>query len=200
MANPQLNNGYLKIANELVEALMRINLSPYEARLLWFIIRKTYGFNKTSDRISLSQFAKATLLDRRNVHRALQSLIQREIIVISRDDRKRISYRVQKDYSKWERSSVKMTRKKGTESNHAVIDRDDRLSSAEMRDVLSTEKSEMSSAEIPTKDILKDKIASLNFSIYEKKKLRSEDLTHEEIQARKQELMRQAKELGVEWT
>ena len=46
MANPQLEDGYTKIANEILEALAGINLSPYEGRALFFLIRKTYGWKK----------------------------------------------------------------------------------------------------------------------------------------------------------
>ena len=45
-ASPQLEDGYTRIANELIEALMRTNLSAYQSRVLWAIWRKTYGFNK----------------------------------------------------------------------------------------------------------------------------------------------------------
>ena len=54
MANPQLENGYTKVANEILDALVKIRLSPNESRLLWFIIHKTYGWHKKTDRISIS--------------------------------------------------------------------------------------------------------------------------------------------------
>jgi len=41
MANPQIENGYLKIAHEIAQALARVNLSAYESRVLWVIWRKT---------------------------------------------------------------------------------------------------------------------------------------------------------------
>ena len=43
MANPQSENGHIDIANEIGEALSRINFSAYESRILWVIWRKTYG-------------------------------------------------------------------------------------------------------------------------------------------------------------
>ncbi len=101
MVNPQVENGYTKIANELFEALMQTNLSPYESRVLYFILRKTYGFNRKTDWFTLSQFSKATGLDRRLIHRALKRLSGKRIIVIHRDDKYKIRYGFQKDYSKW---------------------------------------------------------------------------------------------------
>jgi len=59
MANPQCENGYTKIANEILEALIRADLSGQELRITLLVLRKTYGFNKKYDFISLSQMAKA---------------------------------------------------------------------------------------------------------------------------------------------
>ena len=140
LANPQTENGFTRIANELMEAMCRVNLSPYESRVLWFIIRKTYGFNKKLDRIALSQFAKKTGIDRRNVHRALKGLSAKRMIVIRKDDMGFISYGLQKDYSKWRLSSIKMT----------VISRDGKVSSKET--------TKLSSVGTPTKDNNKDTI------------------------------------------
>jgi phage replication O-like protein O len=106
MPSPQLEEGFLQIAREIAEALCRINLSPYESRVLWFVFLKTYGFKKKTDWIALSQFAKGLLLDRRNIHRALKSLSFRHMIVIGRDDKKKPTYSFQKDYSKWKLSSL----------------------------------------------------------------------------------------------
>lgn len=80
MANPQVENGYTRIANELLEALCRINLSPYEDRVLMAIMRKTFGFGKSGDAISIRQLSELTHLDFRHTHRALKSLVSRQII------------------------------------------------------------------------------------------------------------------------
>jgi len=57
MANPQPENGHTDIANEIIEALWKINLSSYEWRVLLYLLRKTYGWHKKTDQISLSQFS-----------------------------------------------------------------------------------------------------------------------------------------------
>lgn len=46
MSNPQIENGYTKIANELLEALIQAELSGAEYRIVCFIIRQTYGYNQ----------------------------------------------------------------------------------------------------------------------------------------------------------
>lgn len=100
MAAPQIENGYLKIANEIAEALYRTNLSPYEGRILWYVFRATYGYSKKSAPLSLSQIATETHLDRRNVGKAMKRLIERNIIA-STIVGKRPQYSFQKDYDTW---------------------------------------------------------------------------------------------------
>lgn len=101
---------------------MRVNLSAYETRVLWFLFRKTYGWKKKTDWITLSQFSLCIGLDRRLIHRALKELSSKKMIVIERDDGKRLRYGFQKNYEKWKLSSKKMT----------VIDSDDQLSSIQI--------------------------------------------------------------------
>jgi phage replication O-like protein O len=127
MASPQVEDGYLKIANDIIDALMKLNLSKYEWRVLLAIIRKTYGYNKKRDWITLSQFSKATgIRDRRNIHRALKKLSSKQtIVVVQADDRNRVMYGFQKDYEKWVVSSKETTR------GQSVVQRDDKVSSKE---------------------------------------------------------------------
>lgn len=140
MASPQLENGYTAIANEIIEELWKINLSPYESRVLWYIFRKTYGWKKKTDWIPLSQFAKAINLDRRLIHRSIKSLSSKKMIVISKDDSNRVSYGINKNYKQWQVSSPKMT----------VISKDDKVSSVKM--------TKLSSLKIPSKETTKETI------------------------------------------
>ena len=41
---------------------LKVNLSAYESRVLWFIFSKNNGFKKTKDWIALSRFSKSSLL------------------------------------------------------------------------------------------------------------------------------------------
>jgi len=100
MANPQKEQGYTPIANELVEQMAKFNLSSYEWRTLFALWRKTWGWGKTSDRISITQFQKITGLDRRHQFRAIKSLIRRNIVAYSGNGKVKL-YRFQKDYTLW---------------------------------------------------------------------------------------------------
>ncbi|MFB0506451.1 MAG: replication protein, partial [Thermodesulfobacteriota bacterium] len=70
-------------------------------RVLWAIIRKTWGWGKKTDWISGPQFEGLTRIDRRNIKRTLKILELRKLIVVHRDDKKTIRYGFQKDYTRW---------------------------------------------------------------------------------------------------
>lgn len=77
----QIENGnFARIHNEIAERLARTDLSGAEFRCLWFLLRKTYGYQKKEDTLSYSQFAEGTGLDKRSVRRALDRLIERNVI------------------------------------------------------------------------------------------------------------------------
>lgn len=81
MANPQKENGYTPIANEILEHLSLSSLSGSEFRILLVVIRKTYGFNKKADRISLSQFSKFTGMKHANTVKTLKMLVVNRLLV-----------------------------------------------------------------------------------------------------------------------
>jgi phage replication O-like protein O len=96
MANPQTEDGFTKIANELLDAMCQLRLSGTEYQVLMFIIRKTYGWNKKADWISGSQIVTATNLSKRTVFKALHGLVRRNVI-----NRENGVTALQKDYSLW---------------------------------------------------------------------------------------------------
>lgn len=101
MADVQLENGYVKLANELLDAFLRLRLTSYQTSIFFSIVRKTYGFNKREDQISLSQFEELTGIARRNVYRTVQELQSMNLITIRKESHMRVFYGVQKDHDKW---------------------------------------------------------------------------------------------------
>ena len=105
MANPQLENGHLRIANEVWDALAQINIPGRARQVLDVIIRKTYGFNKKRDAIAYSQFTTATGMDRRHIPRAIKTLLEMQLIRRFSDIKDGVrgvtSYSFEKDYDKW---------------------------------------------------------------------------------------------------
>jgi len=107
MANPQKEDGYVAIANDIVEALSKQTISPDEWKTMLVILRKTYGWNKKEDWISLSQFCESTGMRKPHVCRSLSKLLQRGIITRSGNGITRIgnewgsTYGFEKDFEKW---------------------------------------------------------------------------------------------------
>ena len=97
MANPQKENGYTAIANELLDALGLVKLTDYEKTVVIHIWRKTYGFSKKEDWISNSQFVLATGINKGNISRTIKSL-RNKGIVICRDNK---YLRVNKNWEEW---------------------------------------------------------------------------------------------------
>lgn len=108
MASPQCENGYTKIANEIMESLARIRI-PGEARQVFdVILRKTYGYNKKEDAISLSQFCLATGITKPNVCAALKKLKEMNLITQNHNAIANV-YSINKDYSQWKPLPKKIT-------------------------------------------------------------------------------------------
>jgi phage replication O-like protein O len=101
MANPQLEEGHLALAHEIVESLAKIRISGTEWQLLWVILRKTYGWHKKVDVISLSQFQAMTGLSRPHIVRYLKNLLQKRVIFIAKISKDAVVYGFNKDYEKW---------------------------------------------------------------------------------------------------
>lgn len=102
MSTPQLENGYTSIANELIEVFIRSNLSSQELRLILLVIRKTYGFHKKEDYISLSQMANTLNTSIVRCSQVINSLQQKNIITLKENIKgKTKKYKFNKDYSKW---------------------------------------------------------------------------------------------------
>ena len=118
MASPQVENGYTKIANEIIEALAKIRINGEARQMLDVIIRKTYGFNKKQDRISTSQFVEATGLPYYAIHKARHKLLKMGIIevlpkkvigITQKGNSQILTYSFQKDYTKWQPLPKKVT-------------------------------------------------------------------------------------------
>jgi phage replication O-like protein O len=60
MASPQVENGFTKIANELLEELPTLEISGRAFRCLLVIIRETYGWRRKEAAISNYKFSKLT--------------------------------------------------------------------------------------------------------------------------------------------
>ncbi|WP_048606433.1 replication protein [Providencia rettgeri] len=76
-----LDNGYTRIANELLEAVMLANLTQHQLLVFFAIARKTYGYNKKSDWVGNEQLSKLTGMLPHKCSAAKSELVSRGILL-----------------------------------------------------------------------------------------------------------------------
>ena len=90
----------MDLANELSEQFCRLQLSGYQWRILWVILRQTYGWHKKTERISLSTFEERTGIPQKHLVPPLNELVDRNIVI--KDPSTYITtYGLQKNYELW---------------------------------------------------------------------------------------------------
>lgn len=97
---PQVEDGFTRIANELLDAILAARLTTREMSVLMAIIRKTYGYNKKEDDISASQIGALSGMARAHVTNTL-NLLAKKRIINKRQGVYGCIVGVQKDYSQW---------------------------------------------------------------------------------------------------
>lgn len=105
MASPQLENGYTSIANEIMEAIASSGLNGTELAIILFLLRKTYGWKKKDDEISLSQFLVKIPVSKPTLCKALKTLQLVKIIKLVKKGNSKISsncWSFNKNYDEWQ--------------------------------------------------------------------------------------------------
>ncbi|MCY2115859.1 replication protein [Klebsiella pneumoniae] len=75
-----LDDGFTRIANELLEAVMHAGLSQHQLLVFMAVMRKTYGFNKKSDWVSNEQISMLTGILPHKCSAAKSALVKRGIL------------------------------------------------------------------------------------------------------------------------
>lgn len=79
-ASPQLENGYTRIANELLEAIIEYSFTKAEYKIIFLVIRMTYGWNKKEAFISYGKIASYTKLNKRYTKKMIKKLVQDRVL------------------------------------------------------------------------------------------------------------------------
>ena len=101
MPSPQLEDGHIRIANELFDAECKIKMSGSEWQVYRVIQRQTYGWSRKTAEISISFIAVAAGLHRPRVVEAINRLIHRQMVVRKSGPASTNVYEIQKNFSKW---------------------------------------------------------------------------------------------------
>ncbi len=81
---------------------MRSRFNGSQWAVVMMVLRKTWGWNKKRDQISLNQFSTSTNLPPRTISRALSSLERSKILVPHRSPGKMTEWSFNKDWESWE--------------------------------------------------------------------------------------------------
>jgi phage replication O-like protein O len=93
---------YFKVKNDWFDALIKIHLPGRDRQCLDFIIRQTYGWNRTEWPIPINDFVAATGINKPHVSRSLKSLKLRKMITVTKNDNsKYLTYSFNKYFNEW---------------------------------------------------------------------------------------------------
>jgi phage replication O-like protein O len=96
VANPQKENGFSPISNELLEAISLSDINGHESRIFWHIIRFTYGYGRKTFPINYPKSSKLVGIDRHNIYRTIKSLSNMNMVIKDGDE-----IGINKNYEEW---------------------------------------------------------------------------------------------------
>jgi phage replication O-like protein O len=100
---PQVEDGYTRLANELLEALAKTRFTNSERRLLDAIFRLTYGiYGRRKAEIELNELVSMTEISKAHICRARKALMDRGVLTITTAANKtNPTYQFNKYYKNW---------------------------------------------------------------------------------------------------
>lgn len=96
---PALADGYCRVVNALAEGLASHPITSVQQRVLWAVIRMTYGWNKAKDRIAASQLEEITGMREQHCSTALNQLIDAGVII--REGGSRSAVKINTNIADW---------------------------------------------------------------------------------------------------
>jgi phage replication O-like protein O len=100
MASPQVEDGFTRIANELMEAFIRAELPGVQMRIAMIVMRETYGYQRKLVRMGYQAISTKYAIPRTLVIREMAALVDRKVLVKQTDNGSNL-WGIQKDYSLW---------------------------------------------------------------------------------------------------
>lgn len=104
MNTPQLEDGYTRIANELLEAIFQANFNGSQIRVLLCLLRNTYGFNRKECEFSNGFISSVMGIDKKSAAAVVKSLVDGKVLQVMQtatfNSARKVS--INKNYSEWE--------------------------------------------------------------------------------------------------
>lgn len=100
-------DGFTKVANLLLEALALVKLNGVQKGICMFLFRRTYGWNRSEDAITLGEFAEACGSSRAYISRQLSELIKKNIVCrVSYQPGKTPIYSFKTNIAEWDQACI----------------------------------------------------------------------------------------------
>ena len=110
---------FTRISSKTLENLAKVKLSPTEWQTIMALVRKTYGWQKVKDRISITQFEGLTELPRKSQCRALKGLVGKNIVI--KEKGYITKYSINKNYDEWLKSNETLSCEVMSETTPEVV-------------------------------------------------------------------------------
>ena len=102
MANVQCERGYTRIATELLKAIYYKVTNPTHLRIILFVIRFTYGYNRKDFQTNVSSLATTLRLSADYCREQLVDLSDKCLVIkIKWTSLKHLTISLNKDYDSW---------------------------------------------------------------------------------------------------
>jgi phage replication O-like protein O len=102
IGNPQLEKGYTRIANELLQVLCFSKFSSAELRIILLLIRQTYGWRRKKTFLTANQISHACLISLRHTKRVVSKLIKENVLIREKDEKGNFLIGLNKRYLQWQ--------------------------------------------------------------------------------------------------
>ena len=99
----QLENGYTRIANEILEAVTISKFNGTQLKIVLCVIRRTYGFQRKESDLSITFISRATGISKRYIAQEINNLITSNVLLVTKEHTIKSSRRLKlnKNYHEW---------------------------------------------------------------------------------------------------
>lgn len=114
MASPQTENGHIRIARELWEAIMKAGFTARERSVIDAFIRESYGWQRKEAKFSASLVTFWTDMDRCNARKTMAALLTKNVLICVSESvgSAQGTYMLNKDYTSWKGCSISLNKSK----------------------------------------------------------------------------------------
>ena len=101
MASPQLQNGHTRIAHDILEAIAKSNMSAMQLKAIIWILRLTYGFQRTEMTTNVNAFATKLKSTGKYIKQIFSELEHFSVITVEWASADLCKIKFNKDFDKW---------------------------------------------------------------------------------------------------